>query len=84
MAASYFPSVGLLDKIVHILLALDLTRTEANREADEKIKEIKMSLDDVKKGLLERRFEDSKAIIGLYELMLHFECAGAESDQRQP
>ena len=74
---SYFSSVGFLDEVVHIFLAFDLTKTETNREADEKIQEVRMSLDDVKKGLLERRFEDSKTIIGLYELMSHFEFAGS-------
>jgi ADP-ribose pyrophosphatase len=78
--ASYFSSVGFLDEIVHIFLASDLTRTETNREVDEKIQEVKMSIDDVKKGLLERRFEDSKTIIGLYELMSHYKYAGSESD----
>ncbi len=67
--SSYYSSVGFLDEQLHIFLAFDLTRSETNREPDEKIEEVEMSLDSVREALVEKRFEDSKTIIGLHELV---------------
>jgi len=72
---SYFSAVGFLDEKVHIFLAFDLAESSINREADEKIEQIEMSLEDVKNGLQVKQFEDSKTIIGLYELMSYISFA---------
>jgi ADP-ribose diphosphatase len=71
--ASYFASVGNSNERMHLFLALDLVKTELRLEADERIREVIMSLDAVKEKLAKQEFEDSKTIIGLREALGYLE-----------
>lgn len=70
-AGSFFPSVGILDEIVHLFLAFDLEAGEQALEQDENIELVRMSLDEVRRGLASRSFKDAKTIIGLQALLAH-------------
>lgn len=71
--ASYFASVGNSNERMSLFLALDLERTERHLEADERIREVVMSLETVRQKLANREFEDSKTIIGLREALAYLE-----------
>lgn len=73
LIASYFASVGNSNERMHLFLALDLEKTERRLEADERIREVVMSLETVKEKLANREFEDSKTIIGLREALAYLE-----------
>lgn len=71
--ASYFASVGNSNERMHLFLALDLEKTERHLEADERIREVVLSVEQVKKKLAKQEFEDSKTIIGLREALVYLE-----------
>jgi ADP-ribose pyrophosphatase len=71
--ASYFASVGNSNERMYLFLALDLEKTERRLEADERIREVVMSLETIKEKLASHEFEDSKTIIGLREALAYFE-----------
>jgi ADP-ribose pyrophosphatase len=71
--ASYFASVGNSNERMYLFLALDLEKTELQLEADERIREIVLSLEQVKEKLANQEFEDSKTIIGLREALVYLE-----------
>ena len=71
--ASYFASVGNSNERMYLFLALDLEKTERRLEADERIREVVMSLETVKEKLANQEFEDSKTIIGLREALAYLE-----------
>lgn len=71
--ASYFASVGNSNERMHLFLALDLEKTERHLEADERIREVVLSLEQVKEKLANQEFEDSKTIIGLREALAYLE-----------
>ena len=71
--ASYFASVGNSNERMHLFLALDLEKTEQRLEADERIREVVISLEEVKQKLANQEFEDSKTIIGLREALVYLE-----------
>jgi ADP-ribose pyrophosphatase len=71
--ASYFASVGNSNERMYLFLALDLEKTRRRLESDERIGEIVISLEDVKKKLEKQEFEDSKTIIGLREALAYLE-----------
>lgn len=71
--ASYFASVGNSNERMYLFLALDLEKTERRLEADERIREIVMSLETIKEKLEKQEFEDSKTIIGLREALVYLE-----------
>jgi ADP-ribose pyrophosphatase len=71
--ASYFASVGNSNERMHIYLALDLEKTERKLEADERIQEVVLSLEEVRDRLARQDFEDSKTIIGLREALAYLE-----------
>jgi ADP-ribose pyrophosphatase len=71
--ASYFSSVGFADDRMHVFLALEPRKTSHKREADERIREVRMPLDLVREKLEAREFEDAKTIIGLRELLAYLE-----------
>lgn len=71
--ASYFASVGNSNERMYLFLALDLVKTERRLEADERIREVVMSLDAIKEKLANQGFEDSKTIIGLREALAYLE-----------
>lgn len=73
--ASYFSSVGFADERMHIFLALELAKTTLNRQADERIQEVRISLEDARKKLVAQEFEDAKTIIGLRECLAYLEGA---------
>jgi ADP-ribose pyrophosphatase len=71
--ASYLASVGNSNERMFLFLALDLEKTERHLEADERIREVVLSLEAVKEKLANREFEDSKTIIGLREALAYLE-----------
>ena len=71
--ASYFASVGNSNERMYLSLALDLEKTKRNLEADERIREIVIPIEDVTKMLDGQEFEDSKTIIGLREALAYLE-----------
>ncbi len=71
--ASYFASVGNSNERMYLFLALDLEKTERHLEADERIREVVMSLETVKEKFANQEFEDSKTIIGLREALAYLE-----------
>jgi ADP-ribose pyrophosphatase len=71
--ASYFSSVGFADERMHIFLALDPQKTSHKRDADERIREVRMPFDLVREKLDAREFEDAKTIIGLREFLAYME-----------
>ena len=71
--ASYFASVGNSNERMYLYLARDLEMTERHLEADERIREVVLSLETVKEKLTNQEFEDSKTIIGLREALAYLE-----------
>jgi ADP-ribose pyrophosphatase len=71
--ASYFASVGNSNERMYLFLALDLEKTEQRLEADERIREVVVPLETVKKKLANQEYEDSKTIIGLREALAYLE-----------
>jgi len=71
--ASYFASVGNSNERMNLFLALDLEKTERHLDADERILEVVLSLEQVKEKLANQEFEDSKTIIGLQEALAYLE-----------
>jgi len=71
--ASYFSSVGFSNERMYLYLALDLEKTERRLEADERIREVMMPLEEVREKLVHQEFEDSKTIIGLREALAYLE-----------
>ena len=71
--ASYFSSVGFADERMYIFLALDLEKTTLNRQADERMREITMPVEEIRKKLTTQEFEDAKTIIGLREYLAYLE-----------
>ena len=69
--ASCYASPGFTNERDHIYLAFDLERTAQRLEQDERVEVVRLSLDEVARGLEERRFDDGKTIIGLRELLIH-------------
>jgi ADP-ribose pyrophosphatase len=69
--ASYFSSVGFADERMHLFLALNLEQTELNQQADERIREVVMSVQEIREKLAAQEFEDAKTIIGLREYLAY-------------
>ena len=67
--ASYYSSVGFTNERMHIFLGLDLERVAERPEWDERVQAVELPIGDIETRLLNGEFEDSKTIIGLYELM---------------
>ena len=59
-----------------MFLALDLEKTERRLEADERIREVVMSLETIQGKMTNQEFEDLKTIIGLREALAYFESNG--------
>jgi ADP-ribose pyrophosphatase len=71
--ASYFASVGNSNERMYLFLALDLEKTERRLESDERIREVVMPLEVVRKKLASHEFEDSKTLIGLREAIAYLD-----------
>ena len=71
--ATYFSSVGFTDERMHIFLALHLEKTSLQLEADERIHEVVLPVEDIRRKLAAQEFEDAKTIIGLREYLAYLE-----------
>ena len=71
--SSYFASVGNSNERMYLFLALDLEKAERKLEADERIREVVLPIEQVKEKLAKQEFEDSKTIIGLREALVYLE-----------
>ena len=76
-AADFFVSPGYSTERILVYLAFDLEYAGAHPEATEEIEIVTMSLAEVRRLLDERRFHDSKTIIGLRELLAHLDREAA-------
>lgn len=72
-AAEFYVSPGYCTERIHVYLGLDLAPVEAAPEATEEIERVELTLDEARRMLDERRFRDSKTIIGLRELLAYLE-----------
>ena len=70
-AGSVFATVGYCSEKIHLYLAFDLTHVGQNLDEEERIELVKMTLDDVRAGLKEHRFEDAKTVVALHALLQH-------------
>lgn len=71
--ASYYSSAGFTDERMHIFLARDLEKTTLKLEADERIREVILSVGMIEAKLNAQEFEDAKTIIGLREFLAYRE-----------
>jgi ADP-ribose pyrophosphatase len=74
-AAEFYVSPGYCTERIHVFLGLDLEPVAAAPEASEEIERVELTLAEVRQMLDERRFRDSKTIIGLRELLAYLERA---------
>ena len=72
-AAEFYVSPGYCSERIHVFLGLDLTPVVAAPEETEEIERVEVTLDEARRMLDERRFRDSKTIIGLLELLAYLE-----------
>lgn len=72
-AAEFFVSPGYCTEVIHVFLGLDLEPVDSEPEATEEIERVELSLDEVRRMLVEGKFHDSKTIIGLRELLAHLD-----------
>lgn len=68
-----YASCGFTDERLHIYLAFDLKKAVKNHDVDERIEEVIMPMEEVKKRLAEKGFEDAKTIIGLHEMFRYLD-----------
>jgi len=76
--SSYYSSVGFLDEVLHIFLAFGLKQTQARPEDDERIARVFVPLEEVRETLAANVLDDSKTIIGLWDLVSYLDHAGRE------
>lgn len=68
------PSPGFLTEKIHLVLAFDLEKTEAQPEWDEEIEVVEIPLEEVRQKLKEGFFIDGKTIAGLYALIHYLDA----------
>jgi ADP-ribose pyrophosphatase len=71
--ASYYSSVGFADERMHIFLALNPQKTRLNLQADERISQVLVPVEQVAQTLDAQEYEDAKTIIGLREFLAYRE-----------
>ncbi len=72
-AGSVFATVGYCSEKIHLYLAFDLTHVGQDLDEEERIELVRMSLDEVRHGLKEHRFEDAKTVVALHALLQHLD-----------
>ncbi len=72
-AAEFYVSPGYCTERIHVFLGLDLAPVDAAPEETEEIERVALTLGEVRRMLDERRFRDSKTIIGLRELLAYLD-----------
>jgi ADP-ribose pyrophosphatase len=66
----FFPSPGILSERMHLFQAVDLTRSDARPEPDERIRVGIFTLEQIRKMLRTQRIRDGKTLVGLSWLLL--------------
>ncbi len=66
---SFYPSPGFLNERMHLVQARGLTRSEAQPEADERIRIGRFTAAELRRRLIASRFEDAKTLVGLMWLL---------------
>jgi 8-oxo-dGTP pyrophosphatase MutT (NUDIX family) len=61
----YYPAAGIMDEVVHLFLATDLTLGRASPDADEELEIAWLPLELAVKRALEGEYDDGKTIAGL-------------------
>jgi ADP-ribose pyrophosphatase len=72
-AGYIYPSVGFLTEKIHLFIATDLTKTEAQPELDEEIEILEIPIEEVRRKLRSNYFTDAKTIAGLHALLNHID-----------
>ena len=72
-AGSYYATVGYCSEKFHLYLAFDLQHVGQKLDEEERIELVELSLDEVRQGLKEHRFEDGKTVVGLHALLQHLD-----------
>ena len=62
---SIYTSPGFANEIIHIYLALDLIKTKINRDEDEFMDILELSIDEAEKMIGDGRITDGKTIVGI-------------------
>lgn len=70
-AGAVYATVGYCSEQIHFFLGLGLEKTAQRLEPEERIELVEMPLDDVRQGLAENTFTDSKTVIALERLLRH-------------
>ena len=65
------PSPGFLTEKIHLFIACDLKKVEAQPEWDESIEVIEIPVQEIQEKLDSGFFTDAKTIVGLYRLLAH-------------
>jgi ADP-ribose pyrophosphatase len=66
----FFPSPGILSERMHLFEAVDLTRSDARPEPDERIRVGIFTLEQIRQMLRARQIRDGKTLVGLSWLLL--------------
>ncbi|MGH9404682.1 MAG: NUDIX hydrolase [Terriglobia bacterium] len=68
-AFKFYPSPGILDEVMHLIEARDLTRGDARPEADERIQVKAFSVPELRKMTYSSRIKDGKTLAGILWLV---------------
>jgi ADP-ribose pyrophosphatase len=75
-AGSIFASVGFCSEVIHLYLALDLTKTAQRLEREERIELVEMTLNEVRAALRDYTLRDAKTVALLHRLLAHLDREG--------
>jgi len=81
----YYSSVGFLDEQVHVFLAFDLYKDDQQAKGvqqDDDVTIVTLSFAEARRRLEANKFEDSKTIIGLRQLLVHLKKDETPVDNR--
>ena len=73
---SFATSPAILEEIIHLYLAKDLTKGEVNPDAGEFVETVVLPLDKAKEMVLSGEIEDGKTIIGILFICEYFNEVG--------
>ncbi len=69
--SSFYTSPGFADEVMHLYLAEDLTRGEANLDEDEFLECGAITLEEARQYMAEGRISDAKTILAVYAWQLY-------------
>ena len=75
---SFATSPAILEEIIHVYLATELTKGEKNPDDGEFVEMVKMPLNEAKKMIFSGEIDDGKTIIGILLTLEYLKCLGVE------